>query len=306
MSTSLQASLRENVCHGTPDFPVSFYRDTYEDVPAHWHGEMEVTLVRGGSLDYAIDLAAYQVSEGDLLLIRPDTLHAAHRHPDCQAVTDSVVFHLNLAGLSTPDLCTMQYIRPLQNGAWSIPSVVHPEDPHYADLKDCFLRLWDCREEDLPCRALALKAAVFQLLQILCRFFAVWAGRSRGPDRQIEKVKLALAYLRSHYTESITIPQLAALSGFCPAHFMSVFKKAVGSTCIDYLNEYRLTLASADLRETSQPITQIAMNHGFQTVSYFNRVFRRKYNMTPREYRRAILARQQDPSPALRNGDQNT
>jgi AraC-like DNA-binding protein len=290
MGASLQTYLKENVHHGSPDCPAAFYHRRYPEdlhsLPSHWHEEMEVTLVQSGSLEYTIDMTTYQVSEGDILLIPPDTLHAAHQLPERPAATDAAVFHLNLAGLSTPDLCTTQFIRPLQNGGCDIQPVIHPETPHYEELGAGFHQLWNCQKADLPCQPLALKAAVLQLLQVIFQFFSNGTSDSRSVNPYTEKVKLALAYIQDHHTEHITIAQLASLSGFSQVHFMNIFKKAVGTTCIDYLIEYRLALAAIDLRETDHSIVQVAMDHGFQTISYFNRVFRRKYHLTPSEYRR--------------------
>lgn len=292
METSLQAYLKENVRHGQADFPAAFYHcifpKAFHDMPTHWHEEMEVTLVRSGELDYSIGLAPYHVSEGDLLFVRPGALHAAHKSPDLQVVEDSVVFHLNLLGLEAEDLCAKQFIQPLRDGELLLAPVVHPGQPHYEELLRCFLLLWDCRRADLPYRPLALKSALFQLIQeavkLSGRLPVHPADQSLRPYE--EKIKPALAYIQEHYSEPITIARLASLCGFSQVHFMNIFKKAIGTTCIDYLVEYRLALAAMDLRETDCSITQIAMNNGFQTISYFNRAFRKEYDMTPSQYRR--------------------
>lgn len=292
VETSLQAYLKENVRHGQAGFPAAFYHcvfpKAFHDMPTHWHEEMEVTLVRSGELDYSIGLLPYHVSAGDLLFVRPGTLHAAHKSPSLQAVEDSVVFHLDLLGLESEDLCTKQFIRPLRDGELMLAPVVHPEQPHYEQLLRCFLLLWDCRRNDLPYRPLALKSALFQLLQEAVKL----SGRlpAQPADQLLrpyeEKLKPALAYIQEHYSEPITIARLAALCGFSPVHFMNIFKKAIGTTCIDYLVKYRLALAAMELRETGNPVIQVAMNSGFQTVSYFNRAFRKEYHMTPRQYRK--------------------
>jgi AraC-like DNA-binding protein len=83
------------------------------------------------------------------------------------------------------------------------------------------------------------------------------------------------------------VKQLADLCGFSQVHFMNIFKMALGSTCIEYLIEYRLALALIDLQETNHPIMQVAMDNGFQNISYFNRIFKRKYHMTPSAYRKS-------------------
>jgi AraC-like DNA-binding protein len=69
---------------------------------------------------------------------------------------------------------------------------------------------------------------------------------------------------------------------------MNVFKEAIGAPCIRYLIEYRLALAAARLQETDLPVTQIALDCGFQNSSYFNRAFKGHYHVTPSAYRKKL------------------
>ncbi len=292
MNSSLHSYLRENARHGTADFPAGFYdihvpRD-YQDMPYHWHEEMEFTLVREGRVRYSVALTTLEAKRGDLLLIPPDTLHSAHQIDDQTAHTDSVVFHLNLAGLGAGDACSERFIRPLQEGRLLLPPVVHPDEPFYEALLSCFQRLWACRDQDTPFRELLFRMEALKLVLVLWEKVGV-PGESlprRVSHPYEEKLKLALAYIQEHYAEPITVKQLADLCGFSQVHFMNVFRQAIGATCIQYLIEYRLALAAAELQESDRPVTQIALNSGFQNISYFNRSFKSHYHVTPTLYRR--------------------
>ena len=67
---------------------------------------------------------------------------------------------------------------------------------------------------------------------------------------------------------------------------MKYFKNTMGTSFIDYLNEYRLTMASRLLISSASSILDIAAEVGFDNLSYFNRVFKQKYSMTPRQFRK--------------------
>lgn len=292
MKSSLQSYLKENTLHGTKGFPVGFYTTQVplhvQNMLIHWHEEMEIGMVREGELIYDVDQARYEVRAGDILLIAPDTLHSARHLPDREASTDSVVFHLSLTGLETDDGCTRRYVAPLRDGTLRLPPVIHPGDPYYGEISACFEQLWQCRESGYPYRELRFKAQAFVLLQLL---WQISAGTVMEPPartfRQYEdKLKLALAYIQEHYAEPITIKQLADLCGFSQVHFMNIFKAAIGSTCIEYLIEYRLAHAALDLQETEHSVMQIALDNGFQNISYFNRAFKQQYLMTPTAFRR--------------------
>ena len=66
---------------------------------------------------------------------------------------------------------------------------------------------------------------------------------------------------------------------------MRFFKQTMGMPFTAYLNDYRLTLAAKSLLETHNAVLEIASECGFENLSYFNRMFKKKYGMTPREYR---------------------
>ena len=84
----------------------------------------------------------------------------------------------------------------------------------------------------------------------------------------------------------LKVVDLAGLSGFSESYFMSFFKQYVGMSCIQYINHYRVQKAAHALEETSQPVMEIAMDHGFENISYFNLQFRREFGMTPEQFRK--------------------
>lgn len=292
MKRGLQSYLKENALHGTKEFPVGFYPTqvplNFQDMLVHWHEEMEFSRIRSGALCYDIDQVHYELQQGDILLIPPDALHAAHQLNDQSAATDSIVFHLRLAGLETPDSCTQRYILPIREGTLRIPPVIHPGEPYYAQINACFEAMWACQDSDIPYRELRFKEQVFSLFRLI---WQVSAGSVMPPPTRTfrqyeEKLKLALAYIQEHYAETITIKQLADLCGFSQVHFMNIFKAAIGSTCIEYLVEYRLARAALQLQETDHCIMQIALDNGFQNTSYFNRAFKHQYSVTPSAFRK--------------------
>jgi AraC-type DNA-binding domain-containing proteins len=67
---------------------------------------------------------------------------------------------------------------------------------------------------------------------------------------------------------------------------LSTIKMYLNMTCTEYLNQYRLARALEALETTDLPVTTIALENGFNTVSYFNRQFKDKFHLTPREYRK--------------------
>ena len=99
-------------------------------------------------------------------------------------------------------------------------------------------------------------------------------------------MKLILKYVENHYMDKITIEDIADEVGLSQSHFMKYFKNTMGTSFIEYLNEYRLTMASRLLVSSDSSILDIAAEVGYENLSYFNRTFKKRFEMTPREYRK--------------------
>lgn len=101
-------------------------------------------------------------------------------------------------------------------------------------------------------------------------------------SRRIEK---AFAYMRTRYAENVSLGDVSKEVSMPEASFSRFIKKRTGKTFIDSLNEIRLGHAARLLIDTTQTIAEISYKCGFNNLSYFNRVFRKKNGCTPREFR---------------------
>ena len=105
-------------------------------------------------------------------------------------------------------------------------------------------------------------------------------------EENVKNIKTILDYIKDNYSKEITIDELAQLLNFSKSHFMRFFKKNLGLTAIDYINEYRLNVASNLLVNTNLTITEIAIKIGISNVSYFNRLFKKHFQVSPMQYRK--------------------
>jgi AraC-like DNA-binding protein len=103
------------------------------------------------------------------------------------------------------------------------------------------------------------------------------------------RINVVCNFLENHFAESITLKQVADLIPLTESNFCNFFKKATGKTFSDYLNTIRITRSCQLLLQTDKPINTIAFECGFETLSYFNRVFLKKKAMTPKEFRKMTL-----------------
>jgi AraC-like DNA-binding protein len=101
-------------------------------------------------------------------------------------------------------------------------------------------------------------------------------------SRRILKVK---NYISKNYTDELRLPQLAQIAGMSPSAFSRFFKLHTGRNLSDYIIDIRLGYAARMLVDTSRSISEISFQCGFNNLSNFNRIFKRKKGCAPSEFR---------------------
>ena len=107
------------------------------------------------------------------------------------------------------------------------------------------------------------------------------AENSVGQRDVVKEVEL---YIQKNISESLTVEQLAKIVYLSPDHLTRLFKKQHNQTLIDYITEQRMMLAKKLLEQGQLSITMISAKVGYNNYSYFTKMFKKYYGMTPREY----------------------
>lgn len=112
--------------------------------------------------------------------------------------------------------------------------------------------------------------------------------KSSTNKSHFEQINLALAYIHNNFGENITAEDLANVSGYSIFHFHRVFKEITGENVNDYLRNTRLEKASnLLLYNQHQTIEEIAINSGFATAAGFRNAFKKKFLVSPKEWRKS-------------------
>lgn len=100
------------------------------------------------------------------------------------------------------------------------------------------------------------------------------------------EITLALDFIAERYADKITVFDLAKISHTSEPNFYAVFKKHLGVSPIDYLNSYRLSIASELLLAGELGIAEVGAAVGIRDPLYFSKIFKKNYHLSPREYRK--------------------
>ena len=241
---------------------------------AHWHEEAELTRVTRGRCTYQIQFETYEAEEGDILFVPPAALHSISISPGEVFESETYVFHMNFLGAGTTDICTVRYFTPLLKQELHLPELIGKDHPAYGRLLQVFREMDPAYENMEPGYELIMKSLLLQAIALLLPYGTEEDSRPHLQEEHWFKLRMVVEYIGEHYSENLTIPQLAKLCYFSEYHFMRFFKKHVGMTCIDYINNYRLDVASAMLKEKDDSVMEIALDTGFNNISYFYKVFK--------------------------------
>lgn len=280
---TLAIEQKEDAKHGESFFPVQKYitnlSSEYMGVTNHWHEEAEFTLITSGKCRYKIDLVEYEVEEGDILFVPPLFLHSITLGNNKKVSSETYVFHLKFLGGNSTDICSTRYLAPIMNQEFSMPCVIKPNHPAYVSLRKIFNQINTTYDESIIGYELALKSLFLQTIFLLLQYSKKVAVPET--EKVSDKIKNVLDYIELHYSETITVSQLAKLCYFSDYHFMRFFKKHMNMTCVEYINNLRLEKAVELFEKGNLSIMEVSLSVGFHNLSYFHRAFKKKYRMTP-------------------------
>lgn len=100
-----------------------------------------------------------------------------------------------------------------------------------------------------------------------------------------QSIKLAMSYIHSHIHQSLSLHEVANAAYLSPAYLSRLFKRYLDVSFVEYVNNQKIALAQEKLALTFIPINKISAQLGFSQTSYFTKIFKRKTNLTPSEFR---------------------
>ena len=280
------AALQENKRHGDRWFPFDIYPCTipkdFPQVALHWQNSMELIFVKKGSGLVQVGLEPVTARAGDIFVLAPGMLHGLGQLPGETMEYENIIFEVELLGGSS-DLCYRRYLLPLQSGRLSLPSRLTPGRPCYDGALGCLRQLENVNRDRVLGYELQVKGLLLSLLSLLVAQSDTLPPSENADTRRLKTI---LQYVTTHYAETLSVAEAAGVCQCSPSHFMRWFRKMTGQSFTEYLNACRLNAAAEALRSTDDTVLAVAERTGFKNLSYFNRAFKARFGLTPREYRK--------------------
>ena len=291
-------NFRETVLHGTPGFPMQIYKNDFSwyvnhTIDWHWHPELEIAIVLSGTVHCYINDMCLTVSEGEGFFINANMMHkevpaVAGEYPRMA----TVCFLPDFIGDCGSDTIFRKYVMPVV-GDTSLRGIkLSPVIPWQKRIIGIIKDTVALSENTGWGYELRYRNMFGELWYVLAENLRKDAGNwavSRKSTVNENRLKDMLTFIHSNYQRDLSVDDIARSANISKSECFRCFAGMIDKKPITYLIEYRMKQAVNLLIMTDIPITQVCFSCGFNHMSYFGKLFRRYYGMSPKEYRKSMI-----------------
>jgi AraC family L-rhamnose operon transcriptional activator RhaR len=277
----------------TGDAGVSVRRETHTSTNPHDHLFHELVYVEAGAADHETAGGTQKLRPGDLIVIRPQVWHAYANGRGLAIINcliDNRLMQQLAAFFGRIDGAFELFRRRPRNPRQTPPDVLHASPVQRSVVLECLESIMAEQRSQANGWQDATTAAVLRLLVVVARLRS--AGDTNSPraapmaGRTDQAVLDAASYLEAHFSEPVSLDDLAGRVHLSPGHLSRSFTARMGMGVVEYTHRLRAEEACRLLRCTEEPVSQIASRVGYDEIAYFSRCFRSQMDQSPTEYRR--------------------
>ncbi|MCI8543973.1 MAG: AraC family transcriptional regulator [Lachnospiraceae bacterium] len=248
------------------------------------HDYLEIAYIFAGEGKYRIEDKIYLVQEGDLLILNPGVRHQALSCPEAEV--PSTEFFVGFSDIRITG-CQDNFL-PLPGGEY----ILHTA----GELRQRFLKICSSMEAENAVRRqgryFMMKSYLVQLLLLIIREQCEPMERPKGCAFESANrkyvVEQIISYIEDHYSEKISLDQIAENMYLSPFYISRIFKNETGNAPIRHLINIRLEKAKELLEGGYEgSIQEVAARVGYDDAYHFSKLFKKRYGISPSQARRS-------------------
>lgn len=267
---------------GISSFHAFRYQVPYFQFKWHYHPEFELTYIVKGN-GYRIVGNSYELfNDGDLVLLGSNLPHTWSGKADGEVNSDAIVIQFSSEFIS-PFLELNESILIKKMLESSLRGINFEPD------EQLVTKIIEITETNGVDRILKLISILDILSKKQIKLIAPNTFHNVVSKKSEVRINKVCLFIQNNFQNKIYLKEVADLIYLTESNFCKFFKKATGKTYSDYVNEIRINEASRLLIQSDKTISQISFECGFETLSYFNRVFLNKKGITPSFYRKCSV-----------------
>ena len=255
-------------------------------VKLHWHDEIQISIVTKGSVEFIVGEKSYILKNGQAIFINTQRIHMAKSVGDEDCIYHSIMFNAKLLKMFPGSIIEQKYIDPVitsnklnsieiyGNNNWEQDALKYISDIINVDI--------------IQYKGYELKIYIdllnFWLLLVL-NDKDIFNQKMEPKPINEQRIKDVLSFIHKNYSNKITLQDIADAVFVSKGECCRFFKKSLKMSPYDYLINYRINESMKLLKNSSLSILDISENVGFNNVSHYIQIFKKKTGQTPLEYR---------------------
>ncbi|MEM8893617.1 MAG: AraC family transcriptional regulator [Bacteroidota bacterium] len=270
----------------------------------HRHEYYEMLYLASGSLLNELSTKPMEMQPGDLVIIKPYVRHVLRTHSDkdkvcaysCSFLPQVVDSRIDcLEDVRSSKSPNRHYFAPFLSLADDDASAIlmRVASENTETVEKLFQSVLDASQSESASAAARRRYCFLELLATLSDFFTADLNGSNVEDTVVKiatsryhaGLRKALNYIHNNLEETISLKEVAKMSGVSVSYFSILMKQATGMSFVAYLNSLRMDCACSLLRNTSLNLMDICYQSGFNDYSHFSRNFKKVTGLSPKKYR---------------------
>ena len=255
-------------------------------VKLHWHDELQISIVTKGSVEFIVGEKSYILKKGQAIFINTQKIHMAKSAEDEDCIYYAINFDAKLLKMFPGSIIEQKYINPVLTSD-SLNSVAfYGYSQWEKDILDHINNIIDA--DITKQKGYELKIYIdllnFWLLLVLNEN-NIFSKKTEPKPINEQRIKDVLSFIHNNYSKKITLQDIADSVFVSKGECCRFFKKSLKMSPYDYLINYRINESMKLLKETNHSVINISESVGFNNVSHYIQIFKKKTGLTPHEYR---------------------
>lgn len=292
MSILLDYQQREQIHYNATMFPVEYFCDELASLPnragpLHWHTEFEIATALSSVLDFQVGQQHIKLKAGESIFVNGNILHGIKQlSGDIPDPMPNIVFSGGVIAPETSEIYR-KYIQPIAH-CDELPFVVfNQKNSWHEEVNRLIKNVYCLMSEQGQCYEMAVQRYLSRILEYI---FSNFDDLPKAENIRIQintqiRIQKMLSYIQEHYTESVTLEDIAKAANVSRSEAGRCFKTYMGCSPVEALIQQRLQIAHRLIKDTTLTFKEISYSCGFNSVHYFIRQFRQCYGYTPGQYR---------------------
>ena len=288
----IRSNLKENVIYtddnGLPIKSAVYALSQFPGMTGtcHWHNEIEIILIKDGSMGYYVEGNTYRLEKGSGIIVNTDRLHYAMPLNTSECIFDVLLFHPSL--LTSNRTIHNKYVDPLLRDSQNDAILLDNTSIWYTKARE------EAKEIITVCRRrengyeMRLQSMLSNLWLLLYENTVAVNGSRTNMSVSVAAMKTMIEFIYGHYAEKISLDDIAAAGIMSRTKCCNLFRENMNQTPMEFITSYRIHKSIKLLADNALSISEIAQECGFYGASYFAETFRKITGYSPRDYRKSL------------------